>query len=149
MAIVRWRPRREWDPLGDILALKDNLNKMINMSLRREGDISSLTPTVDIFKEGDDYILKSELPGISKDDIEISIQDNVVTLKGTKKQETEVNEDNYYHCERVFGSFQRSFELPSVIDRKKVKATYKDGILEVTLPLAEEAKPKQIKIDIE
>jgi HSP20 family protein len=149
MTIVRWRPRREWDPLGDILDLKDNLNKMINTSLRRGGDLSSSYPTVDIFKQGEDYILKSELSGINKDDIDITIQDNVVTLKGTKKEEKEVNEGDYYHCERVFGSFQRSFELPSMIDRKRVKASFKDGVLEVTLPLAEEAKPKQIKIDIE
>lgn len=149
MAIVRWRPRREWDPLGDILDLKDNLNKMINTSLRKGGDLAGSYPTVDIFKKGEDYILKSELPGINKDDIDISIQDNVVTLKGTKNEEKEVEEGNYYHCERVFGSFERSFELPSVIDRKKVKATYKDGILEVILPLAEEAKPQQIKIDIQ
>lgn len=149
MAIIRWRPRSEWDPLGDILDLKDNLNKMINTSLRKGGDLAGSYPTVDIFKQGEDYILKSELPGISKDDIDITIQDNMVTLKGSKKVEKEVREEDYYHCERVFGSFQRSFELPSTIDRKKVKASFKDGVLEVTLPLAEEAKPKQIKIDIE
>ncbi|MBN1900868.1 Hsp20/alpha crystallin family protein [Candidatus Sumerlaeota bacterium] len=149
MAIIRWRPKREWDPLGDILDLKDNLNKMINTSLRKTGDLSASFPNVDIYKQGEDYILKSELPGITKDDIDITIQDNVITLKGTKKEEKEVNEEDYYHCERLFGSFQRSFELPSVIDRKKVKATYKDGVLEVTIPLAEEAKPQQIKIDIQ
>jgi len=148
MALIRWKPRREWEPFTDILDLKDNINKLFNLSLIRSGEGAGWNPTVDIFKKGDDYVLKTELPGITKDDIDITIQDNVVSLKGVKKVENEVKEEDYYHCERTFGSFQRNFELPSLIDRKKVKASYKDGVLEVTLPLAEEAKPKQIKIDI-
>jgi len=151
MTIVKWRPRREWDPFADMLDLQNNINRLFNLSLIRKGDegIIGWSPNVDICKEGENYILKSELPGMTKDEIDISIQDNVVTLKGTKKEEKEVKEDSYYHCERRFGSFQRSFELPAPIDKKKVKASYREGVLKVTLPMAEEAKPKQIKIDIE
>ena len=151
MAIIRWRPRREWDPFADMLDLQNNINRLFNLSLTRKGEegIAGWSPNVDIYKEGENYILKSELPGITKDDIDITIQDNLVTIKGSKKEEKEVKEDDFYHCERRFGSFQRSFELPSPIDKKNVKASYKDGVLEVILPVAEEAKPKQIKIDIE
>jgi len=151
MAIIRWRPRREWDPFTDMLDLQNNINRLFNLSLTRKGDedITGWSPNVDIYKEGENYILKSELPGMTKDEIDIAIQDNLVTLKGSKKEEKEVKEGEYYHCERRFGSFQRSFELPAPIDKKKVKASYKDGVLEVTLPMEEEAKPRQIKIDIE
>ena len=151
MAIIRWRPRREWDPFTDILDLQNNINRLFNLSLRHtdEEGLVGWNPNVDIYKEGDNYILKSEIPGMNKDEIDIMVQDNVVTIKGAKKLEKEVKEENYYHSERRFGSFQRSFELPGPIDKKKVKASYKDGVLELALPIQEEAKPKQIKIDIE
>ncbi len=86
---------------------------------------------------------------MAKGDIDITVRDNIVTLKGNKKEEKEVKEGNCYQIKRQFGSFQRSFELPSAIDRNNVKAKFKDGVLNVTLPLAEEAKPKQIKVNIE
>ena len=151
MAIVRWRPRREWDPFADMLDLQNSINKLFNLSIGRRtpGEPSTWTPYVDIMRKGDNFILRSELPGLKKDDIEITVQDNVVTLKGEKRDEKEIKEDDYYQCERCFGAFQRSFELPSAIDRSKIKANFKDGVLNVTLPIAEEAKPKQIKVDID
>jgi len=150
MALIRWRPRREWDPFTDMLDLQNNINRLFSLSLGRKGagEPTAWNPSMDVYREGDNYILKTELPGIKKEDLEITIQDNIVTLKGEKKDKRETKEDDYYFSERCFGSFQRAIELPAAIDRSKVKANVKDGILEVRLPLAEEAVPKQIKIDI-
>jgi len=149
MAIIKWKPRHEWNPFADMLDLQSSLNRFLGFTLGRRAPETTLwSPSVDIYREGDNFILKSELPGLGKDDIEITVQDNMVTLKGTKKEEKEIKDEHYYHSERSFGAFERSFELPSTVDRSKIKASFKDGVLEVTLPVAEEAKPKQIKIDI-
>jgi len=151
MAIVRWKPRREWNPFTDMLDLQNNLNRVLGFALGKRGasDETTWNPSVDIYRQGENFILKSELPGLGKDDIDITIVDNIVTLKGTKKYESEIKDEDYYHVERLFGTFERSFELPANIDRSKVKALFNNGVLEVTLPLAEESKPKQIKINIE
>jgi len=151
MAIVKWRPIREWNPFAEMLDLENRLNRFLGFTLGKQTGtgVVSWSPSVDVYREGDNFVLKSELPGLTKDDIDISIQDNIVTLKGTKKEEKEVKEENYYHSERTFGTFERSFELPSNIDRSKVNATFKYGILNVTLPVSEESKPKQIKINID
>ena len=151
MALVRWRRRNDLDPFNDLIDLQSNINRLFNMSLGGRGAAQPVawTPNVDIYKEDDSFVMKTELPGLQKEDIDVSVQDNVVTLKGEKKYEKEIDEENYYHSERSFGSFQRSFELPAPVEREKVKASFKDGVLEVKLPLAEEAKPKQIQVNID
>jgi HSP20 family protein len=105
-------------------------------------------PPVDIFETGESIVIKAELPGISKEDITLEVKDNTLLIKGEKKFEKEVKEENYHRVERSYGAFQRSFSLPSTVQQDKVKAKVRDGILEVTLPKAEEAKPKQIKVDV-
>jgi HSP20 family protein len=153
MAIIRWRPRREWDPFYDVLAgWRDDINRLFNLSLSRGTKLAPAealwAPAVDIYEEKGDYIVKAELPGLTKEDIDISVQGSTVTIKGEKKQERESKESGYYCCERSYGRFERSFDLPNEIDASKVKATFKDGVLEVTLPQSEAAKPKQNKVDV-
>jgi HSP20 family protein len=106
-------------------------------------------PSVDVAETNGDITVTAELPGVKQEEVEISITDDVLTLKGEKKEEKEVKEKNYHRIERSYGSFQRSIGLPTGVQADKAKATYKDGILSITVPKVEEAKPKQIKIDVE
>lgn len=107
------------------------------------------TPSVDIFEEGDDVVVKTELPGMTKDEIEINLTDNTITLSGEKKKEEKIEKKDYYRMERSYGSFSRSFTLPTDVQADKAKASFKDGVLEVRIPKTEEAKKKVQKIKIE
>lgn len=117
---------------------------------RGEGEVT--TPAVDVYEEKDEIVVKAELPGMDKSDIEVNISDSELTLKGEKKKEEKVEEENYFRCERSYGAFLRSVELPTDVQADKVKAAFKNGILEVRLPKTEEAKAKktkEIKIKVE
>jgi HSP20 family protein len=104
---------------------------------------------VDIFQTGEhELVLKAELPDMSRDDIDINIENFVLTINGEKKASTEVKDEQYHHVERRYGSFSRSFSLPTTVDPNKVSAEYKNGVLTVKLPLREEAKPRSIKVDV-
>jgi HSP20 family protein len=106
-------------------------------------------PPVDIFQAGDqEIVLKAELPAMSRDDINISIENFVLTVSGEKKASADVKEEQYHHVERRYGSFSRSFSLPQTVDPNRVSAEYKDGVLTVRIPLREEAKPRTIKVDV-
>jgi HSP20 family protein len=107
-----------------------------------------LVPPVDIYETEDSLVFKAELPGVTKEDITVEVKDNTMTLKGEKKFQKEVKEENYHRVERAYGNFQRAFTLPGMVDQEKVKAKFKDGILEIVLPKSEKAKPKQIKVDM-
>ncbi|MBI5097629.1 MAG: Hsp20/alpha crystallin family protein [Nitrospirae bacterium] len=107
------------------------------------------SPSVDIFEEKDDIVLKTELPGMTKDDIEINLTGDMITLSGEKKKEEKIEEKNYYRHECLYGSFKRSFTLPAEVQSDKAKASFKNGILEVRIPKTEEAKKKAVKINIE
>jgi HSP20 family protein len=115
-----------------------------------EGEVSTRTwaPPVDIYENGDNLVLKAELPGINPDDVEIRVEDNTLYLKGERKFEKEVKEQSYHRVERTYGTFTRTFSLPNSIDADKVAASYKDGVLTLNLPKREEAKPKTIKINV-
>ena len=106
-------------------------------------------PVLDFYKEKDDLVVKAELPGMEKEDIEVNVTDHTLTIKGEKKKEEEVEEENYYRSERSFGSFRRDLELPSDVQAEKAKASFKNGILEVRLARTEAAKAKEIKIAVE
>jgi HSP20 family protein len=149
MAIVRW------DPFRDVTTLQERMNRLFDQALSRtrmddeEGLTASMwSPAVDIFETSDSIVMKAELPGVSRDNIDIRVQDNTLMLKGERKFEREVKEENYLRIERSYGAFQRAFNLPTVVQQDKIKAVFKDGVLEVTMPKAEEAKPKQVKIDV-
>lgn len=115
----------------------------------RMPEMEMMHPTVDIFEEGNDVVIKAELPGMKKEDIDVQLAENVVTISGEKKKEEKVEKKNYYRVERLFGSFSRSFRLPADVQGDKVKAQFKDGMLEVRLPKTEEAKKKELKVVIE
>lgn len=147
MAIVRW------DPFRDLISIQDRMNRLFEQTLARtreeEGSAASTwMPAVDIYETPDQVVMKAELPGLTREDIEINVRDNTLSLRGQRKFEKDVKEENYLRIERAYGSFQRSFTLPVTIQQDKIKAVFRDGVLELTLPKAEEARPQQIKIDV-
>jgi len=106
-------------------------------------------PPVDVFQTGDhELVLKAELPDMTREDIDVTVENFVLTIKGEKKLATDVKEEHFHHIERRYGAFSRSFSLPRTVDASKVAADYKNGVLTVRLPLREEAKPRQIKVDV-
>ncbi|MBI3616889.1 MAG: Hsp20/alpha crystallin family protein [Candidatus Omnitrophica bacterium] len=125
---------------------------MFNVTLHRPGEKGNggalWAPAVDIIDEKDDIRVRADLPGMKKEDIEVSVNNDTLSIKGEKKEEKEIKEKDYVRSERYYGAFQRSFTLPAGVDPQKVNAAYKDGVLEITLPKREDAKPKQIKVDI-
>lgn len=147
MAIVRW------EPLRDLLTTQDWFNRLLNDTFaqffRHEGmSARAWAPAVDIYETEDNLVLKAELPGVDPKDVELRVEDGTLYLKGQRKIEREVKEENFHRLERSYGSFSRSFALPSRIDSGKVKAEYKDGLLTLTMPKKAEAKPKTIPIDV-
>jgi HSP20 family protein len=147
MAIVRWEPFR------DVLASQREFDRLFREAFSpaiNEGELSTRTwaPPVDIYENGDNLVLKAELPGINPDEVEIRVENNTLYLKGERKFEKEVKEQNYHRIERSYGTFTRTFSLPNSIDADKVAANFKDGVLVLTMPKKEEAKPKTIKVNI-
>lgn len=147
MPFIRWRPNR------DLWTLRDDMNELFDSVFGRSAERQPAgegvwNPAVDVSETEEAVFVAAEVPGLKKEDIKISIQDNVLTLQGEKKQE-KIQKDENLHCvERYYGNFRRSFNLPSQVDSGKVKATYKDGILTIELPKKEEAKPKEINISV-
>jgi HSP20 family protein len=152
MALMRWSPRTElWDPFALVTDLQEEMNRLFETSFRRlmRPDFESgFVPAIDVVEEKDHLLVKADLPGLSKDDITVTLQDNYLTIRGEKKHEAEVKEANYYRRERLYGAFNRTIELPSYVDAKKIEAHFKDGVLTVRLPKTEEAKPKQIEVRV-
>jgi HSP20 family protein len=147
MAIVRWEPFR------DLVTAQRDFDRLFREAFSSqlgETELStrSWAPPVDIYETEDAIILKAELPGVDPKDVEVRVEDNTLYLKGERKFEKEVKEQNYHRVERSYGSFARSFSLPNSISTDKVKAEFKDGLLTLTMPKREEAKPKTIKIDV-
>ncbi|NNF84187.1 MAG: Hsp20/alpha crystallin family protein [Deltaproteobacteria bacterium] len=147
MALIRWT-----DPFRDVATLQDRMEQIFGDFLDRgrsgqEGLGTGVwTPAVDIYETKDAVCVRAELPGVDKDAVSVEVKDGVLTLRGDRKFEKEVKEENYHRVERSYGTFHRSFSLPSSVEGERVTARMKDGVLEVTLPKKEEAKPKQIKI---
>ncbi|MEW6214882.1 MAG: Hsp20/alpha crystallin family protein [Nitrospirota bacterium] len=115
----------------------------------RMPEIEEVTPSVDVFMEGDDVVVKAELPGMSKEDIDVKVTDDIITISGEKKKEEKVEKKDYYKLERSYGSFTRSFRLPTEVQTEKAAAKFKDGVLEIRIPKTEEAKKKEKKVLIE
>jgi HSP20 family protein len=148
MAIVRWS-----DPFRDFAQLQDRINRVFTETYGRDDEglmtSGSWVPPVDIFQNGDqEVVLKAELPDLAREDIDITVDKGTLTIKGEKKFSNEVKEEQFHRIERRYGSFSRSFALPAAVDAGKVAAEYKNGVLTVRLPLREEAKPRQIKVDV-
>ncbi len=137
-----------------ILNLQREIDKMFNNvfngDMQDDGTLlsSEWTPAADVAEQANEYVVKMELPGINKDDVKITIKENVLTIQGEKKHEKETKESNFHRVERSYGSFQRSFALPTTVKTDMIEAAYKDGILNVTLPKADEAKTRQIDVKV-
>lgn len=112
-------------------------------------DMMTRMPAVDVYEEKDDVVIKAEIPGLSKEDITVQVTGSTLTIKGEKKREEQIKEDDYYCCERSFGAFTRAVELPSDVKADQVKASFKNGVLEVRMPKTEEAKKKAITVKID
>lgn len=145
MTLVRYRPAR------DMLTFQDEVNRMIDSFFKpTPADVTggNWIPAVDVRETETDFIVRSELPGVSKDDIKINLVNNTLTIRGDKKQETEEKKGNWHHLERVFGTFERALTLPASVQPDKIKARFTDGVLEITVPKAEAARTREIKIEL-
>lgn len=134
-----------WEPLN---VLKEFNEKFENLSTDNRPDGNSWNPRIDIVENDNGYVVSAELPGVQKNEIDIDIKDNTLTISGEKKFEKKEEKDNYLRVERSYGKFQRSLYLDQNVDREKISAKYKDGILQVTLPKKEEATPKKIEVKV-
>ena len=146
MAIARF------DPFREFATLQDRMNRLFGDVYLRDEDVTSRgnwMPPVDIFEtDAHDLVVKAELPDMTREDIEVTVENNTLTLKGTKKFSNDVKEDQYRRIERSYGTFSRSFTLPNTVDASKVSAEYKNGVLTVKLPFREEAKPRTINVEV-
>jgi len=155
MVLERWQPRwalRPWRPfreLEDAERLLDHIlgRPFLPIAWRQlAGD--GWTPAIELLEKEDKFIVKADLPGMKREDIDVSVADDTLTIKGERKAEHEVKEEEYYCSERCYGSFFRSIPLPTAVDREHIEATYDNGVLEVTLPKAAEVKPKKVEISV-
>jgi HSP20 family protein len=154
MTLTRYaRPEVYWSPFRQLNTLRDEIDRLFESPLAGIGEMtqpfmSGWMPAVDLFEDKDNFTVKAELPGMKNEDIEVSVHEGVLTISGERKKENERKESESYRAERVFGRFHRTVSLPATVNAEKVAAAYKDGVLTVTLPKAEEAKPKQIPITV-
>ena len=141
------------DPFREIAAMQDRVARLFGDAYVRDEDTGfrgTWVPAVDIFEsDNHDLVLKAELPGMNRDDIEVTVENSTLALKGTKAFDPEVKDENYRRIERSYGTFHRSFTLPTTVDASKVSADYRNGVLTVKLPFREEAKPRTINVQVE
>ena len=140
-----------WEPLKDLMALQERMNKLFDETFSRgaqEVDVGAWSPLVDIMEQGDEIIIKMEIAEVEQKEIDIKVEGNALTIKGERKLEEGTKREDYVRLERPYGTFSRSFSLPTTVDHEKVKASQKDGILRVVLPKKEETQPKHIKVEV-
>jgi HSP20 family protein len=146
MAIVRV------DPFREFAAIQDRMNRLFGNAYLRDEDTGfrgSWAPAVDIYEtENHDLVVRAEVPGMTREDIQVTVENGTLVLKGEKKFDPEVKEEHYRRIERAYGAFHRSFTLPNTVDATKVSADYKNGVLTVKLPFREEAKPRTINVEV-
>lgn len=154
MKLTRWQSPSvlNWPSLGRLSDLRDEIDRLFELPLAGTAGtspwMSGWTPALDVYEDKDQFVVTAELPGMKKDDIDVSFNDGSLTISGERKSERENKEAGVFRSERYFGRFQRTVDLPAHMEGNKVKAEYLDGILTVTLPKAEEAKPKRISVSV-
>ncbi len=154
MTLIRWNPLRDvtsWHPVKDFEDMHREIDRMFSSfrsDAHDEEASKTLMPAVDIVERENDFNIKLELPGVEKKDVKITVQNDILTIKGEKKQESEKKGENYHRVERSYGIFQRSFTLPSSVNSEKIDASYDNGVLTVSVPKLEEAKPKEIEVKL-
>ena len=155
MSLIRYHSPElsTWSPFVGLSTLRDEMNRLFDVTQPGFGDredrlLGVWSPPLDVFQDKDHVFVKCELPGMKKEDIQISLHENTLTISGERKQEREVKEGDAFRSERFFGRFHRSITLPLTVQSTNVKSQYKDGILAISLAKAEEAKPKQIEVQV-
>jgi HSP20 family protein len=145
MALIRWEPARE------LHSLQQEMNRLFGSVFDPQstgGGGGRWIPAMDLVEEGDHYVLRADLPGLSEDDVKVELEDNVLTISGERKSEHEERKDGYYRVERAAGKFSRSLTLPEGVDPESVQAHFKNGVLEVRVPKPEERKPRRVAISV-
>lgn len=140
-----------WDPFHNLSTLQEQVNRLFEGKFSNNGDNSTLTawaPSVDVYETENELVIKADLPEVPEKDLDVRIENNMLTIRGERKFEQSVKEESYLRMERSYGSFSRSFSLPNTVDTQAIKAQYAEGVLTVTLPKRAESKPKQVKINI-
>jgi HSP20 family protein len=140
-----------WDTYGGLSGLQEQVNRLFESAFPRRSDNSALTtwaPAVDIYETENELVVKADLPDVSEKDLDVRVENNMLSIRGERKFEEKVEEENYLRVERTYGAFSRSFSLPSTISTEAIKADYKNGVLTVTLPKRAESKPKQVKVNV-
>ena len=141
-----------WDQSRGLPSLQDQVNRLFEDNFTRErsahADLATWAPPVDIYETENELVLKADLPGLQNEDIDVRVENNMLTIRGERKFEKDVNEDNYLRVERAFGPFTRSFSLPNTVSSESVRAEYRNGVLSLQMAKREESKPKQIKISV-
>jgi HSP20 family protein len=153
MAMERWRPfgfADRWEPFRNVSDIQGEVNRLFDTFLGRPAAPAtrSWLPAVDMHETKDELVLSFEVPGVSEKDVAVSITGDLLSIKGERRVADQTKAQQYLHTERVYGEFERLIQLPMAVQADKVKATYRDGVLTVTLPKAEELKPREIKVDI-
>ena len=155
MVMERWKPGRgliPWRPFRELEEMErrfeDILGRPFLPSVWRRLPIEERgwAPAIEVFEKEDKFVVKAELPGMKEEDIDVSVIGDTLTIKGERKAESEVKEEDYYCCERSYGSFSRSIAVPSNVDAKKIEASFEDGVLDISLPKVPEVKPKKIAV---
>ena len=139
------------EPFRGVSTLQDQFNRLFNESFRNHAEESALTtwaPSVDIYETANELVVKADLPDVNEKDIDVRIENNLLTIRGERKFEKSVSEENYLRVERTYGAFSRSFSLPNTVNPEAIGAEYKNGVLTVTLPKREESKPRQVKVTV-
>jgi HSP20 family protein len=140
-----------WEPFRGAATLQEQVNRLFGNVLEHSGEESNLTswaPAVDIYETEHELVVKADLPEVDPKELDIRVENNLLTIRGERKFEKKVSEDHYLRVERAYGSFSRSFSLANTVDAEAIKADYQNGVLTLTIPKREEAKPKQIKVNV-
>jgi HSP20 family protein len=148
---AKMRTMNRWEPFRGATTLQEQINRVFGDVVGRTDEESNLTPwapAVDIFETENELVVKADLPDVNPQDLDIRVENNVLTIRGERKFDKKVNEDNYLRIERAYGSFSRSFSLASSVNAEAIKADYQNGVLTLSIPKREEAKPKQIKVNV-
>ncbi len=151
MALMRWSPPKEIESWFEEFFEEPFSLRMWRKfpKWRKLRELEGISPSVDMYDSKDEIVVKAEIPGVEKENINISLTDSTLTIKGEMKKEEETKEEDYYYSERSYGSFGRMLSLPAKVQADKIKASFRNGILEIHLPKAEEAKPKEVKVEVE
>ena len=139
------------EPFRGLSTLQDQFNRLFNEQYRSHSEESALTtwaPAVDIYETPNELVVKADLPDVNEKDIDVRVENNLLTIRGERKFEKSVSEENFLRVERTYGSFSRSFSLPNTVKAETIAAEYKNGVLTVTLPKREESKPRQVKVTV-